>query len=563
MDETSSHRTTGTRPNFLVIVADDLGFSDVGAFGGEIKTPNIDGLAYDGVRLTDFHSAAACSPTRSMLLSGTDNHIAGLGTMVETIKEFQKGQPGYEGYLNDRVAVLPELLRDGGYLTLMSGKWHLGLTPDRYPSRRGFDRSFALLPGAANHYGWEPQFDEKPPGILGRNGAFYVEGDTVVALSDLGSNFYSSEFFATKLLQYLGERNGKQKRQPFFAYLPFSAPHWPLQAPEEDCRNYRGVYDDGPDALRQKRLARLKDLGIIPPYTIPHEVITPAVDRPLTREWNTLTEAEKKFSSRTMETFAGMVQNMDANIGRVVSYLRSTNELDNTMILFMSDNGAEGLLLEAYPVVTENIFDYIDRYYDNSLDNIGRGNSYVWYGPRWASASTAPSRLYKSFSSEGGIRVPFIMRYPPFTSSQAGKIDPAFCTVMDIAPTLLDMAGVQHPGTSYKGRSVVPMRGKSWVPYFSSSDHKSIHDEDSVTGWELFDRQALRKGKWKAIMIPEPYGPGKWQLYDLDADPGETQDLGSREPHKLQELLRHWDEYVKDVGVVGAAPQYGVLRIDD
>ncbi|EXJ94419.1 arylsulfatase [Capronia coronata CBS 617.96] len=561
----------GTRPNFLIIMADDLGFSDVGAFGGEIKTPHVDSLAADGIRMTDFHAAAACSPTRSMLLSGTDNrkyppgpvpHIAGLGAMIESIQEFQKGQPGYEGYLNDRVAPLPEMLRDAGYLTLMSGKWHLGMTPDRYPSQRGFDRSFSLLPGAANHYGWEPQAQERMPQLMARNSSFYVEDDTPISPADLGPDFYSSQSFTTKLLQYLEQRDDRQRQQPFFAYLPFSAPHWPLQAPEEDCRDYRGVYDEGPDVLRQKRLARLRELGIIAPGTKAHDVITPPVDRPLSREWDTLTETERQFSSRTMETYAGMVQNMDRNIGRLISYLKSTKEFDNTVIMFMSDNGAEGLLLEAYPVVTENIFDYIDRYYDNSLDNIGRANSYVWYGPRWASAATAPSRLYKSFSSEGGIRVPLILRYPPFTAARAGDIERSFATVMDITPTLLDLAAVQHPGGLYKGRSIVPVRGKSWVPYLSDPrKHEFIHGEDTVTGWELFNRRALRKGNWKAVMIPEPYGPGKWQLYNLDKDPGETDDLGASLPDKLQELLKHWDDYVRDVGVAGVAPQYGVLRV--
>ncbi|KAJ9613224.1 hypothetical protein H2200_003166 [Cladophialophora chaetospira] len=546
----TEHGHSAKRPNFLVIVADDLGFSDVGAFGGEVKTPNIDSLAREGVRFTDFHAAAA--------------YIAGLGTMIESIKEFQKGQPGYEGYLNDRVAALPELLRDAGYYTLMSGKWHLGMTPDRYPSKRGFDRSFSLLAGAGNHYGWEPQFHEKVPGLLRRNGTFYAEDDSPISIDDLGSDFYSSRSFTTKLLEYFEERSEDQKQQPFFAYLPFTAPHWPLQAPEEDCREYQGLYDGGPDVLRQQRLQRLEELGIIAPETKAHEVFALPIDRPLSKEWIDLSAEEKKFSSRTMEVFAAMVQNMDKNIGRVISYLKSTGDYDNTLILFMSDNGAEGLLLESYPVVNENIFDYIERYYDNSYENMGRKNSYLWYGPRWASAAMAPLRLYKAFSSEGGIRVPFILRYPPLTSSRAGELDRSFGTVMDIAPTFLELADTQHPGATYRGRPVVPIRGKSWLPYLSNpSKQKFIHGDDSFVGWELFDRQALRKGKWKAVMIPKPFGPGKWQLYDLDHDPGETVDLGATEPEKLQELLKHWEEYRNDVGVVDAPPQYGVLKVDE
>ncbi|PGH12435.1 hypothetical protein AJ79_04271 [Helicocarpus griseus UAMH5409] len=573
------------RPNFLIVVADDLGFSDVGAFGGEIKTPNIDSLARDGgLRFTDFHAAAACSPTRSMLLSGTDNHIAGVGAMIETIKEFQKGKPGYEGYLNERVAALPELLQDAGYYTLMSGKWHLGLTPDRYPSGRGFQRSFTLLPGAANHTAYEPQLQspDKLPRLLASTPALYVEDDRRIDPSELGPDFYSTDAFTDKLLSYLDERTDAQKNQPFFAYLPFSAPHWPLQAPEQDINDYRGVYDAGPEALRQQRIKRLKELGLVPGHAVAHDVVAVA-DRALSRDWETLSDEQKRYSSRTMEVYAGMVQRMDTAIGRVLERLRETGELEDTFVIFMSDNGAEGLLLEAVPVITENIFEHIAKYYDNSIENLGRGDSYVWYGPRWASAATAPSWLYKGFTAEGGIRVPLILRYPPLTEGkgeegQSGSeglkvgIEHAFATVMDITPTILELAGVTHPYPTFRGREVVPVRGKSWVPYLTNRNRNissgwksndSIHAEDTVTGWELFGRQAVRKGRWKAVFIQKPYGPEKWQLHDLENDPGETNDLSEEDPGKLQELLFAWDEYVKEVGVAGAAPQYGVLRVDE
>lgn len=427
------------------------------------------------------------------------------------------------------------------------------------------NRALISFQGAANHYGWEPQLEQrdKLPRLLASTPPFYVEDDSPVDIKGLSPNFYSTDAFTEKLVQYFEERTAFQKEsQPFFAYLAYSAPHWPLQAPEKDRLDYRGIYDEGPESLRQQRLSKLKALGLIPDYAKPHDVITPPVDRLLSREWSRLNETERRFSSRTMEVYAGMVQHMDSQIGRVLSYLQQTGELDSTLILFMSDNGAEGLLLEAIPVINENIFDHIEKYYDNSLDNIGNFNSYVWYGPHWASAATAPSRLYKAFTSEGGIRVPLILRYPPLTAGRPGAIDHTFSTVMDIAPTILELARTQHPGRTYKSRSVVPIRGKSWVPHLSNPEN-AIHDEDMVTGWELFDRRALRKGKWKALLIPEPYGPGYWQLYDLDADPGETADLGKEQPEKLQELLRHWDEYVKEVGVVGQSPQYGVLKVDE
>lgn len=265
-----------------------------------------------------------------------------------------------------------------------------------------------------------------------------------------------------------------------------------------------------------------------------------------------------------MEVYAGMVQRMDHQIGRVLAKLRSTNELDNTLIIFMSDNGAEGLLLEAQPIMRGDIFSHIAKYYDNSLANIGRFNSYVWYGPHWASAATAPSRLYKCFTSEGGIRVPLILRHPSLTGPQKNTIDHSFATVMDIMPTLLDLAGVPHPSPSiYKSRQIVPMRGKSWLPHLlSPATNPTIHAHDSVHGWELFGRMAIRKGHFKAVFIPEPYGPEKWQLYDLKRDPGETVDLGGLEVEKLRELLEAWEGYVVEVGVQGEAPQYGTLVVE-
>ncbi|KAM5430573.1 putative arylsulfatase (type I) [Microsporum canis] len=552
-------------PNFLVIVADDLGFSDTGCFGGEISTPNIDSIAAGGLRFTDFHSAAACSPTRSMLLTGTDNHIAGIGTMFEKLREFQRGKPGYEGYLNDRVAALPELLRDAGYHTMMSGKWHLGLEPGRWPCTRGFDRSYSLLPGAANHYGWEPQLQAKGedlPRIIRQNRVFYVEDDRPIEPRDLGADFYSTTAFTDKLLDYMDDRqkDPKSKEQPFFAYLAYSAPHWPLQASRDDIASYKGRYDDGPEALRQRRLQSLEKLGMIPPGTVPHDVLKFS-NRTMSKFWCDLSEEERRYSSRCMEVYAAMVQAMDRQIGRVLDRLRETRELDNTFVLFMSDNGAEGSLLEAIPIIEENVFEHIARYYDNSLDNLGRHNSYAWYGPHWASAATAPARLYKMFTSEGGIRVPFIVNYPPLTANRAGAIDPSFCTVMDIAPTVLELAGVAHPAPTYRGRPIMPIRGASWVPYLSGAQPR-VHAEDHVTGWELFGRQAVRKGDWKALMIPEPHGPGDWQLYKLSEDPGETRDLKELYPEKLKELLEAWDQYVMEVGIVGEAMQYGVLDAD-
>ena len=532
-----------SRPNFLVIVADDLGFSDLGAFGGEIATPNLDALALGGLRLTDFHVAPTCSPTRSMLLTGTDHHIAGIGAMAEAIAPEQIGQPGYEGYLNERVVALPELLREAGYQTLMAGKWHLGLKPELAPHARGFERSFSLLPGAANHYGFEPPYDENTPGVLKSTPALYIEDDQFV--DQLPEGFYSSDAFGDKLIQYLKERD---QSRPFFAYLPFSAPHWPLQAPQEVVAKYKGRYDAGPEALRQERLQRLKQLGLVAEDVQAHPVIA------LTQEWDKLTPEKRAISARTMEVYAAMVERMDWNIGRVVDYLRQQGQLDNTFVLFISDNGAEGALLEAFPKFGPNLQSFLDAHYDNSLDNIGNANSYVWYGPRWAQAATAPSKLFKAFTTQGGIRVPALIRYPEF-ARQGGQISGAFSTVMDVTPTILDLAGVRHPGTRWNGRDVAALRGKSWLGYLSG-ETSEVHDEDTVTGWELFGMRGVRKGQWKAVYIPRPLGPASWQLYDLSKDPGETTDLAQSEPSKLAALIEHWDDYAEETGVVLAASPF-------
>jgi arylsulfatase len=519
----------------LVIVADDLGFSDIGAFGGEINTPNLDRLAYAGIRLTDFHSAPACSPTRAMLLTGTDHHIAGIGTMLEVAIPGFQGAPGYEGYLNNRVVALPELLRDAGYLTLMSGKWHLGDTIETSPWARGFERSFALLPAGASHYGGAAAGDFSPAPRL------YTEDDQFVTVGD---DFYSSDFYTDTLLRYFRERydHPKNRDRPFFAYLPFQAPHWPLQAPDESFATYRGRYDAGPDALREARLAALKQLGLCPPDVAAHPVVADGAP-----EWADMTADQRALSARSMEVYAGMVDRMDWNIGRVIDYLGDTGELDDTVVIFLSDNGAEGAIVEAMPLLGAQIAAQIEKYCDNSLENLGRPSSYIWYGPRWAQAATAPSRLHKAFTTEGGIRVVGFVTWPGFGRQR--QIGTAFATVMDIAPTVLELAGAGHTGTTYRGREVEPMRGRSMVPYLSG-DTAAVHDAETGTGWELFGRRAIRQGDWKALYLPAPYGPGTWQLYDLSADRGEIDDLASSRPEKLAELLELWGRYVKESGVI-------------
>ncbi|KAK6380408.1 hypothetical protein LTS17_005598 [Exophiala oligosperma] len=551
------------RPNFLVIVADDLGFSDCSCFGSEISTPNIDALAADGVRFTSFHVAAACSPTRAMLMTGTDHHLTGLGQLSEFVRSSpaHQGQPGHEGYLVDSVVALPELLRDAGYFNVLSGKWHLGLNKKHGPAARGFDRSFALLPGCANHYGYEPQYEdavnEPPPfmetavtGLHSENGEY---------VKNTPKDFYSSDFYSDKLIEYLSSRNEEEQAKPFFAYLPFSAPHWPLQAPKASVDKYRGLYSDGPAALRERRLAKLKEMGLVAQDVVPHEVVSVEGEPP---EWSQMVPEEREKSARCMEVFAGMVDRMDERIGKVINHLKETDQYDNTYIMFMSDNGAEGASYEASPVLGDSLIPHIQKYYDNSLDNIGRANSFVWYGSRWAQASTAPGRLYKMYSTEGGCRVPLVVKPAVSDLRCAGSVTDAFCTVMDVVPTILELGGTKHPGGVYRGRKVQQVRGKSWGSFLDSltqSDdirNLTIHDDEHVTGWEICGSGALRKGRYKITFVPRPRGPQRWELFDVVGDPGETRDIGPENPELLATLLEAWDKYKKDVGVVGLAGEF-------
>ncbi|PSR83019.1 alkaline-phosphatase-like protein [Coniella lustricola] len=362
---------------------------------------------------------------------------------------------------------------------------------------------------------------------------------------------------------------------------------------------YRGLYDDGPEALRQRRVAKLKEMNLVAPHVVPHPVVPTAGEAAsAAAAWGDLDAATRAKSARAMEAYAGMVDRMDWNIGRVLDYLKSTGEYDDTFILFMSDNGAEGASYEAAPIVGPSILEHIDKYYDNSLDNIGRANSFVWYGTHWAQAATAPSRLYKMFSTEGGCRVPLVVKpHKSLLSDEAGAgsqslvssapttttvssssssssgsggggiITDAFCTVLDLVPTILDLAGLldKHPGGQLRnGQPIASLRGRSWKPFLHAiaTSHDSttmpscIHDSDYAAGFEIAGSGALRKGDWKITFVPAPKGPQKWELFNIRDDPGETTDLVAARPDVFQDLLGCWEEYRNEVGVVGLAGEY-------
>lgn len=511
------------KPNFLLIVADDLGYSDIGAYGGEIETPSLDALAGEGIRMTSFHTAPTCSPTRSMLLSGTDSHQAGIGNMAELLTAEQKGKPGYEGYLNDLVATLPEVLRDNGYSTSIAGKWHLGRTEELSPAVRGFDKSWVLVQGGASH------FDDGRAIIGADPKAIYLEDGKQVEVPE---GFFSSDFYADKVIEYIDAAEDK----PFFSFLAFTAPHWPLHAPEPYVNKYEGRYDEGYEAIRQQRLGRMEEMGLVG-----HEL---AANLPFDElpTWDELTNEQRKIEARKMEVYAAMVDNMDHNIGRVMDHLEKTGELDNTVVLFISDNGADGNSPEVLPRNEE----WIASEYDNSYDNIGRPNSYIWYGAQWGQVSATPYPMWKAYPSQGGVLVPAIINLP---GKSGGDINHEFFHVMDVMPTFLELAGIEQPTSPYNGREVFDIQGVSMLPGLSGKA-----EENRVVGWELLGRAAVRKGDWKIRLLEEPYGPGEWQLFNLAEDPTETTDLAAKEPEKLKDMLMEWDEYIRRNGVFPADP---------
>lgn len=515
-----------SRPNIVLILADDLGFSDLGCFGGEIRTPNLDKLALSGLRATSFHTAPMCSPSRGMLLSGVDNHRNGYGTMEGDWAENQQGVRGYEGYLNFDVVTFPKLLQQSGYHTSIAGKWHQAYPADNaklWPDKRGFDRSFCILQGGAGHFeDMQPMFSFYKKSLYAEDGAL---------LDSLPQGFYSTDFYTQKAIEYISESVEAQK--PFFTYLAYTAPHWPLQVPDTYIDLYKGRYDEGYEKLAEERLKRSKELGIIPENT-PIPELSPNV-----KPWEELNTDEKTQSSRTMEVYAAMVERLDANVGRIIEHLKSINQYENTLIIFMSDNGAEGN--DIFSIVDTK--EWVAENFDNRLENLGRQNSYIFTGPSWAQVSSSPFKWYKSFSTEGGVRSPLIISHPKWTV-QAGKISHDFISIKDIAPSILDFAGVSHPGTAFEGREIYPMDGISLLDWLKG-EKESAHQQDAAHCWELYGRRGVLKGDWKAEYYEKPYGKDSWELYNLKDDPSQITDLAFKNPQKLQELIQEWDAYAK------------------
>lgn len=521
-EDSKESGNAAAKPNILLIVADDLGFSDIAPFGGNIATPTLSRLSGDAVSFSNFHVLPTCSPTRSVLLTGNDNHVAGIGIMSEMDYPalHSLGLPGYSGQLTKQVVTIPEVLRDNGYHTYMVGKWHLGEKEGGNPYDRGFEEAFILGTGGGSHYS-----DRKalaPPQHME-----YTRNGKIV---DLPNDFYSTRNYTDSLLRFMDMHRADGK--PFFAFLSYTAVHDPLHAPKEYIDKYKGKFDKGWDSLWTERLNNLKTLGIVP-----KDMPLPAGR--MAKPWTSMSKEHRAELARDMEVYAAMLDYMDMSIGRVIDELKKNGQYENTMIIFMSDNGANGAMATSYPGNEDGA--YLAGF-NNKMENRGLPGSYIETGPGWAWASSSPFRLFKGFCAEGGIKAPLMVKMPGSTNG-AGKWNNSFLHVSDLMPTILELTGSTYPQT-FNGNTIHPLIGKSMMPLFSGSA-SDIHKDDGM-GYELFEMKAFIKGKWKLLRMPVPMGTGDWQLFDLSLDPGETRDLSKEHADIRAELIRGWEKYAKD-----------------
>ncbi len=537
----------GKRPNVLVIMGDDFGFSDIGSFGGEISTPNLDALSRDGKILTNYHTMPTCSPARAAFLTGVDNHIAGIGTMYENIAPNQVGKPGYETYINNRVVTIAELLKDSGYHTLMSGKWHLsgeGFQNGTTPYDRGFEDVFTLLQSGANHFNAD--------GYQAGGHPLFMRNDKIVPRPDNGT--FSNDLYTNIMLEQIKKYQGDGT--PLFMYLAFQTAHSPFQAPQEFIKKYEGVYDVGYDKLREQRLEKQKELGIWPAnMTLPKRL-------PVLPAWDGLTPEQKTYRSKVLQVHAAMIDNMDYNLGRVIQYLKDIGEYDNTLILFTSDNGTSSpveMKDVALTGITKEEANAFSAKYNNSAANVGNPNSNVNYGAWGAGIVSSPFSYFKASQGEGGVRSPFVIKLPNASNQTQTDIVRAFVHVNDMTPTLLEYANVTNPGSEYNGREISPMMGKS-IKSLLDGKVERIHPSDEPIAQEMFNNTAVFMGDWKAMKNIPPISDGKWHLFNIIADPGENTDLASQHPEILAKLVSDYDKFAEDVGVVVPSSQAEVVQ---
>jgi arylsulfatase len=491
-------------PNIILILADDLGYSDLGCYGGEVNTPHIDGLAARGLRFTQFYNGARCCPSRAALLTGLYPHRAGMGSMNHVNEA-----PGYQGGIHRQCVTLGDVLRSIGYRTYLTGKWHVLLKEQMYrhkenwPQQRGFDRFYGTLLGYGNFF--------RPESL--------VRGNKRVDLDTLPEDYYYTDAISDTTVQFIDEHLAEHPRQPFFCYVAYTAPHWPLHAKPEDIARYADAYAKGWDVLRANRLKRMKELGIIDS----HVQLTER--DPRVPAWDELEPQQREICARKMAVFAAMIDSMDQGVGRIVDKLKASGQLDNTLIVFLSDNGA----------CPENGPFGWDKQ-DKQLANLGSRRSNSSYGFGWSNASNTPFREHKHWTHEGGIRTPLIACWPAGISAR-NELREQIGHAIDLMPTFMEVAGATYPET-HQGRAIHPYQGVSLRGAF---DDRPI--ERDALFWEHETNAAVRQGAWKLVAKERNSPDDPWELYDMDRDPAETVDLADKFPERVKSMAAMWQQW--------------------
>ena len=533
-------QTEVKKPNILLLVGDDTAFGDIGAFGSEVKTPNMNKLADAGIRFTNFHVSPVCSVTRSMLLTGCNNIEVGLGAFDYSVYPPTRGKKGYETYLTDAGVTISELLKDDGYDVYKVGKWHLGgdKPGSSGPLGFGFTKEFGIYSGGSNHWNnlaMTPDFHD-PEGLTKKrveewtlNGEAYDRPDGV----------YSGELYTNQMLEFIKE--GEANDKPWFAYMAFTTAHFPIQAPEELIMKYYDNYLElGYAGLKKARYESLKEHGLIS-----HEA-TEAPFNNLTKKWESLTQEDKEKQAKIMATYAAMIEDQDNRIGQVLDYLKSSGQLDNTLIVYVTDNGPEGLEPTNPKTGNPELAKWIENQFDSSFEAIGTANSENVIGTSWANAATGGLQWWKWFIGEGGIRVP-MMVVPPGAFNEkyalAGEKSNAVAYAKDIPMTILEYANIKHPMTTYKGRDIVAPSGISMKPFLEGKSDV-VRTENDWWAFELFGNGYVMQGELKAMKVRTGmFGDGKWHLYNVVTDPSETHPLEADNPEKLEEMIALYKSY--------------------
>lgn len=524
-------------PNIVLILADDLGFTDIAPYGSEIHTPSLSALAAQGLRFTNYHTAASCAPSRAMLLTGVDSHRNGVPNIPEAIPPEQNRYDNYQGVLAHNVVTVATLLQDSGYHTYMAGKWHLGKTPEQLPSQRGFERTVAMADTGADN--WE----QKPYLPIYEKANWFADGKEY----QLPDDFYSSRFLVDKTIEFID--SNKKDGNPFFAYIPFQAVHIPVQAPQKYIDKYMGTYDNGWEILRQQRFDKAVELGIVP-KDIAMELMSS------TEDWDSLNPEQQRYQSKRMVVYAGMIEAMDHHIGRLIEYLKNTGQYDNTVFIFTSDNGSEASG-SVDPTTTTSRLARNLMGYTNDYDTLGLKGSFNSIGASFASASASPLAYYKFYSGEGGMRVPLIIAGASIPKRE--QQSNAFAYVTDIAPTILELSGVSAPPKRYGGRLVEPIIGRSLVS-LSKGATDAVYNSHDAIGYELAGNAALFQGDYKIVINRGPVGDNQWKLYNIVKDPGETKDLAATMPEHFQNMLAQYQRYSEDNGVLPVSDSYDQLK---